>query len=556
MQIKIVPICICVWFSFSGLAHAQTAAAGPGAVTHLFETSDRCIACHSRLSTPDGRDVSIGYWWRSSMMANSSRDPYWQAGVRREVMDHPQAQSFIEDKCSTCHMPMARATAVAEGGTGHIFANLPGRSNALTSAEAARAIAAGPAPADPLLAADGVSCTVCHQVEPDNFGLEQSFTGGFEIDRTTPPGARIIYGPHDVDGGRQHVMSSAGNVVPTEAAHMARSELCATCHTLYTESLDENGNELGRFPEQMPYLEWRHSEYRATRSCQDCHMPVLEQDTAISSVLGQPRPGLSQHVFRGGNAFMLGILNRHRDELGVAALPQELAATAERTREFLGNDTARVEVVTASRSGTALQFDVAVESLAGHKLPTAYPSRRVWLHVRVTDAAGQVVFESGAVRPDGSIVGNDNDADAARYEPHHTTITSPDQVQIYEPILADSNDRVTTGLIYAVRYAKDNRLLPRGFDKGSADPDIAVSGAARDDADFTAGGDCVRYRVELPRPAGATISVELLYQSIGYRWAENLKRYRSTETDRFVGYYAESARASAIALASDSRRSD
>ena len=39
---------------------------------------------------------------------------------------------------------------------------------------------------------------------------------------------------------------------------------------------------------------------------------------------------------------------------------------------------------------------VAVENLAGHKLPTAYPSRRVWLHVTVLDGP-DVVFESGAI---------------------------------------------------------------------------------------------------------------------------------------------------------------
>ena len=49
-----------------------------------FQTSDRCLACHNGLMTPSGEDVSIGFLWRASMMANSSRDPYWQAGVRRE----------------------------------------------------------------------------------------------------------------------------------------------------------------------------------------------------------------------------------------------------------------------------------------------------------------------------------------------------------------------------------------------------------------------------------------------------------------------------------------
>ena len=50
-----------------------------------FHTSDRCMACHNQLTTPNGQDVSIGLDWRSSMMANSARDPYWQASIRRET---------------------------------------------------------------------------------------------------------------------------------------------------------------------------------------------------------------------------------------------------------------------------------------------------------------------------------------------------------------------------------------------------------------------------------------------------------------------------------------
>src|SRR4030095_2844372 len=51
----------------------------------LFEASTECLACHNSLTTPLGRDVSIGVDWCGSMMANSARDPYWQAAVRREV---------------------------------------------------------------------------------------------------------------------------------------------------------------------------------------------------------------------------------------------------------------------------------------------------------------------------------------------------------------------------------------------------------------------------------------------------------------------------------------
>src|SRR5690348_10639977 len=74
----------------------------------LFQTSGRCFACHNLLSTSSGEDISIGFSWRPTMMANSARDPYWQAGVRRESIDHAESKSEIEDECSKCHMPMAR----------------------------------------------------------------------------------------------------------------------------------------------------------------------------------------------------------------------------------------------------------------------------------------------------------------------------------------------------------------------------------------------------------------------------------------------------------------
>ncbi|NIV38159.1 MAG: hypothetical protein GWN58_54710, partial [Anaerolineae bacterium] len=33
------------------------------------------------------------------------------------------------------------------------------------------------------------------------------------------------------------------------------------------------------------------------------------------------------------------------------------------------------------------------------------------------------------------------------------------------------------------------------------------------------------------------VTVDLLYQSIGYRWVQNLRRHESPETARFLGYY-------------------
>src|SRR5437879_5643102 len=65
-----------------------------------FHTSDRCVACHNGLKTLTGEDISIGFDWRASLMANSARDPYWQGSVRRESIDHPESKAGIEDECS------------------------------------------------------------------------------------------------------------------------------------------------------------------------------------------------------------------------------------------------------------------------------------------------------------------------------------------------------------------------------------------------------------------------------------------------------------------------
>lgn len=513
-----------------------------GAPAHLdvgtwpFVTADRCIACHSGLTAPSGQDVSIGFNWRSSMMGNAARDPYWQAAVRREILDHPEAREAIEDKCSTCHMPMSRFRAAAAGGSGQVFGHLGANFD--------------PADLDDVVARDGVSCSVCHQIRGDNFGEPESFTGGFLIDTEQPMGQRDIFGPFEVDAGRQTIMRSASRFSPTKSTHMQESELCATCHTLYTHALNAAGEEVGQLPEQVPYLEWRHSEYRHSRSCQACHMPQLEQDVPISAVMGEPRQGFSRHVFRGANFFMLGLLNKQRAAQNVAALPVELDAAIQRTLSFLSESAARISLEANVGTDSRLRVDVSIESLVGHKLPTAYPSRRVWLHLMVQDGEGTAVFESGALRPDGSIVGNENDADATRYEPHYSQIERPDQVQIYEPIMVDSEGEVTTGLLFGVRYVKDNRLLPRGFDKATADADIAVRGEAVDDADFKGGGDVVRYVVDVADAKDpVTVIAELWYQPIAYRWAHNLKAYAAAETRRFVGYYESTAGSSATLLA-------
>ena len=154
----------------------------------------------------------------------------------------------------------------------------------------------------------------------------------------------------------------------------------------------------------------------------------------IASVLGDLRDSLARHVFVGGNAFMVRMLNRYRAELGVVATSAEMEATARATLRQLEEDTATIAIEHATIASGGLTFDVAVRNLTGHKLPTGYPSRRAWLHVTVRSGE-RTVFESGAVQPSGAIAGNDHDLDATRFEPHYAAISSADQVQIYESIM-------------------------------------------------------------------------------------------------------------------------
>ncbi len=501
----------------------------------LFHMSDQCIACHTQLTAPNGDDVSIGFNWRSSMMGNAARDPYWMAGVRRESLDHPAAVAVIEDKCTVCHLPIARTMVVATGGQPRAFEHFPsiGEGGPLTEQ-----------------AQDGVSCTVCHQIQNENLGTREGFTGGYVIDLSTPMGERTVFGPFEVDEGRTRIMQTASEFTPQMASHIQSAQFCANCHTLFTHALDADGNDAGELPEQAPYLEWLHSDYPGEQTCQDCHMPVIEGEVAVSGVLPNPRTDVNQHVFKGGNFLMPRILNKHRAQMMVQALPQELDATARASEENLANNTALLEVEQLALEDGQLEVSVTVTNLAGHKLPSAYPSRRAWLHVTILDNSGRTLLESGAFQPNGSIEGNDNDRDGSRYEPHYDRISSADQVQIYEDIMVDYAGQVTTGLLWGAQYIKDNRLLPRGFDKSTASTDVAVRGAAADDADFSGGSDMVRYAASVGNArAPFTVRAELWYQPIGYRWAMNLGDYDTEESAQFLGFFDEVASSSSALVA-------
>ena len=161
------------------------------------------------------------------------------------------------------------------------------------------------------------------------------------------------------------------------------------------------------------------------------------------------------------------------------------------------------------------------------------------------------MFESGTLTPDGRVMGDDHDADGSRYEPHHTTIDSPDQVQIYQAVMVDGDGAVTTGLMSAERWVKDNRILPDRLRSGQCRRPRAprrrcglrcgLHGGQRPRA--------VLRRRWIRRPVPSPWRPSSGSSRSGIRWAENLAAYDAPETRRFVGYYREMAGSSALLLA-------
>jgi len=83
----------------------------------------------------------------------------------------------------------------------------------------------------------------------------------------------------------------------------------------------------------------------------------------------------------------------------------------------------------------------------------------------------------------------------------------------------------------------------------TAEPRIAVVGDAVQDPNFRDGEDRIRYSIQAAGEGPYQIDVELRFQVIAFRWAENLRPYDSAETKRFVRYYDEMSSASSEVLA-------
>ena len=513
--------------------------------TKFFTTSGRCAICHSSapnataLRDAQGRSVAPSDLWPSSMMANSTVDPLWRAVVAAEVAATPSRKAEIEAKCLRCHAPMASV----EAEIGNIA---PSREEFLHGKSTLTK-----------LAADGVSCAACHQIPPEGVGTDETFTGQFQIGREGK-----IFGPHAKPFAMP--MYRHTGYVPTESAHVRTSALCASCHTLFTDSLNPDGTATGHMLlEQGPYVEWQNSAYnnevskptKLAASCQDCHMPTSDLDgNPIKTRIARnphgrdfppvrPREPFGRHSFVGANTLMLSIL---RDQHKTSGQPSRVAgfnAAIKETRTVLREKTAQVQIAEVTRQNEKLNISVKVKNLVGHKLPTAYPSRRVWIRLLVRNAEGAVVFSSGQFDDRGRLIDAadrvlPSEKPAGPIQMHRQRIASDSAVQIYEAVMENAKGTPTFSLLRGARYHKDNRLLPKGWKRDhERGPMTAPTGTAAD-ANFHDGEDEVTYVVDAPLTHQPyRIEATLHYQTLGARYAEELFRHDVPEMKHFQSLY-------------------
>jgi hypothetical protein len=487
----------------------------PTGTSTLFSGSGNCILCHSSngsAMTWNGIDVSPITYWRSTMMGNASKDPLWRAMVAEEVNNFPQHQELIETTCLKCHSPMGYTQAIYNGQSGYSMAELK---------------------QDPL-ANDGVSCTACHQIKPDNFGTQQSYSGNYIIQADS-----ILYGPYE--NSDTTLMWAIIGYKSQFSPHVNQSELCATCHTLYTPTMDAQGNIIGSFPEQTPYIEWKNSVYPSQNiQCQDCHMPKIYDAIKISGMGNFPdRTPFWRHTFVGGNFYMQNLLKSNIDSLGLTAEPEHFDSTIARTEYGLKEQS--IELTTsASYQNDLLEVKLYIKNLTGHKIPTGIPFRRMWVHLKVEQGMGNVIFESGEWDGTGKIINYNSD-----YEPHYDLIDSENQVQVYEGVFINNEQQVTYTLLRAAEYIKDNRLPPQGFSTTHTSYDsIKIAGNANDDTNFNrygmyqgSGGDSVTYLIPTLPNTEYQITVEVCYQTVKTELVDHIRPINNGDINRFVNMY-------------------
>ncbi|MBN8680138.1 MAG: hypothetical protein J0M29_18080 [Chitinophagales bacterium] len=491
----------------------------------LFPTSLSCNGCHGHdpnmvaFITSTGEDVNIYDDWRSTMMANSARDPFWRAKVSHEMLVNPAHSLELQDKCTSCHAPAGHYQAKLKEQQPHYgLADLYSDS----------------------LGLDGVTCQACHAQSPKLIGSLHSGNINFDTNYI-----RVAYGPYKFVFAPP--MHNFVGITPEFGEHIGNAGLCASCHTLITNTADLNGNNTGStFIEQATYHEWLNSRYDESHdniSCQNCHMPQIPDPVVISAnyafLFAKYPFGL--HELAGANVTMLRLMKDNRQALGIPAEAAHFDSTIAATLRMLQQKSVDLTLKTEDANGDTMHFSLKLQNKAGHKFPSGYPARRAWVEFEVSTTDGQMIFHSGKMNPDYTIAGENS-----QFEPHHSVISSEEQVQIYEMVPVDVESNFTNVLERCFLTIKDNRLPPQGFKSNDPVYDTTRIIGLGNDKDFNlfanltegSGADVLHFKLPNQQFSGyLNVRARVWYQSLPPKWMAPIFAYSSPEIDAFKAMF-------------------
>jgi hypothetical protein len=311
-----------------------------------FFPAEDCGECH----------VDQYAQWKGSMHSRAHHDAIYLAFAN---LAREEGGDELYRFCSSCHAPGAVVTG-----------EIPGK----------------PGQEHTYLTDEGVTCDVCHSVKD----YRKIHHGGGANASILLDESEARYGPRK-DAGENPVHESVYSELHT------KSEFCSNCHTLIHPA---DGLVI-----ENTYQEWKESPYaKAGIHCQDCHMRSAEEAAEVARTMkpvkvpgrtvegADLREDVHTHYFVGANsnAKVVGASENH----GAMA-----------RRRLQSAATVALELPEQAPVGGQLEFVVAVTNVgAGHCIPTSITElRQVWLDVSVTDAAGRVLYRSGAVAENGQV---------------------------------------------------------------------------------------------------------------------------------------------------------
>lgn len=248
-------------------------------------------------------------------------------------------------------------------------------------------------------AVEGTTCIVCHtatDADPitGNAGLTMAINNIPEYNE-----ALIMAAP------ATHARAMQAK---SHNALMGSSDFCGACHT-EIRPVEVNGEAPMHL--QETYDEWQESDYAARGvQCQDCHMhPDPARFIAQMNESGQTPPREISHRFVGAN-YLLTDANLPANLVTFlrGGHPPGPITTDEWKEDLLVQRDLTLDLLQAAATldvtapagmtvGETASLSVTItNSGAGHALPTGpLDQRHMWLEVRVSDAAGALIYHNG-----------------------------------------------------------------------------------------------------------------------------------------------------------------